>query len=115
VAQRGSDEVKRMIKVVWEYLVKAECVDEFEKFYAPDGQWTALFQKGKGFIRTRLIRSQDHPNQFITVDEWESLKEYQAFLVVWKEEYETLDRQSEGLTEHESYLGTFGAGFNDKY
>jgi heme-degrading monooxygenase HmoA len=103
-----------MIEVIWEYQVKADYIAEFEKVYAPDGKWTELFKKGKGFVQTRLIRHPDHPNLFLTIDRWESMKDYKAFLSQWKEEYEKLDRQCEGLTEHESCLGTIGAGFNEE-
>jgi heme-degrading monooxygenase HmoA len=103
-----------MITIVWEYLVKTDCIAKFEKVYAPNGKWAKLFKKGKGYIRTKLIRTPEDSNRFITVDEWETLEEYKAFLSQWKEDYESLDKQCEGLTEHESYLGTFGAGFNDQ-
>jgi heme-degrading monooxygenase HmoA len=103
-----------MVTIVWEYLVKTECIDEFMRFYAPDGAWVQLFRKGKGFVRTKMIRTPEKPNRFLTVDEWETLEDYKIFLSLWKEEYEALDRQCEDLTEYESYLGTFGAGFDYK-
>lgn len=103
-----------MISIVWEYVVKTDRIAEFERIYAPDGTWANLFKKSKGFIRTRLVQHTDHPNQFLTVDEWETMKDYKSFLSQWKEEYETLDKQCEGLTERESCLGTFGVGFNDE-
>ena len=103
-----------MVTIVWEYMVREECIDEFEKIYAPDGKWAELFKKGKGYIHTKLIRTPEDPNRFLTIDEWEALQDYKIFLAQWKAEYENLDQQCEGLTEHESYLGTFGAGVNDK-
>jgi len=103
-----------MVTIVWEYLVKTDCIAEFEKIYASDGKWAELFKKGKGFVHTRLVHHPDRPNQFLTVDEWESIKDYKAFLSQWQEEYKALDNQCEYLTEHESCLGTFGVSFNDK-
>lgn len=103
-----------MVTVLWEYQVKPDRVAEFEKVYASDGDWTELFRKGKGFIGTRLFKSPDIPNLFLTIDQWESMQDYKTFLSQWKEEYETLDKQCESLTEHESCLGTFGVGFNDE-
>ena len=114
VAQRRSNQIRAMITVLWEYHVKADCIAEFEKIYAPNGEWAELFKKGKGFLGTRLIQSSDHPYLFVTVDQWESLNDYKAFLSQWKEEYEKLDRHCSELTERESCLGTFEAGFNDK-
>ena len=103
-----------MITILWEYQVKADRIAEFEKIYAPDGEWAKLFQKSEGFIDTILIHSTDHPELYLTRDRWKSLKDYNLFLSKWKEEYEKLDKQCEGLTERESCLGTFGAGFNDE-
>jgi heme-degrading monooxygenase HmoA len=103
-----------MVTILWEYQVKAERVAEFEKVYASSGDWAALFQKGRGFLRTKLFHSLEHHQLYTTIDQWESMRDYKMFLSEWKEEYEALDKQCEGLTEHESCLGTFGVGFNDE-
>jgi len=65
-------------------------------------------------LPTRLIRSPDHLGRFLTIDQWESLRDYKEFMSQWKEEYEVLDRQCAELTEHEGCLGTFGVGLNDE-
>lgn len=103
-----------MITILWEYQVKADRIAEFEKIYASNGDWAELFKKSKGFLGTKLFHSLEHPQLFTTIDQWESIKDYKAFLSQWKEEYEKLDKECEGLTEHESCLGTFGIGFNDE-
>jgi heme-degrading monooxygenase HmoA len=103
-----------MIAIVWAFQVKADRIAEFERIYAPAGQWAKLFKKGKGFLETRLIQSPDHAQRFVTIDQWETIQDSKTFLALWKEEYETLDRQCEGLTESESRLGIFGDGFNDE-
>jgi heme-degrading monooxygenase HmoA len=102
-----------MITIIWEYQVKPDYLAEFETLYAPCGKWGQLFRKGKGFLGTRLIRSPEDRHRFVTIDQWESLRDYKTFLALCKEEYETLDRECEGLTERESCLGTYGAGFAD--
>jgi heme-degrading monooxygenase HmoA len=103
-----------MVTILWEYQVKTDRRAEFETIYAANGAWAELFRKGKGFLGTKLFHSLDQPQLYTTIDQWESMKEYKAFLSQWKEEYEALDKQCEGLTEHESCLGTFGVGFNDE-
>jgi len=103
-----------MVTIIWEYVVKTDYIVEFEKIYAPDGKWAELFKKGKGFVRTKLIHQLEQPQLFLTVDEWETMKDYKTFLSQWKEEYEALDKQCERLTERESCLGTCGVGFNDE-
>ena len=102
------------VTILWEFHVKGDRAAEFERIYASNGKWAELFKRGQGFIGTRLFKSPEVPNLFLTIDQWESMKDYKAFLTQWKEEYEALDKQCEGLTEHESCLGTFGVGFNDE-
>jgi len=103
-----------MVTILWEYQVKADRIQEFEKIYASNGDWAELFQKGRGFLGTKLFHSLEHPQLYTTIDQWDSMKDYTTFLSQWKEEYEKLDTQCKGLTEHESYLGTFGTGLNDE-
>ncbi|MEO5886924.1 MAG: hypothetical protein ABIQ77_04595 [Anaerolineales bacterium] len=45
------------------------------------------------------------PARYITIDHWDSAEEYAAFHVQFNKEYETLDAQCEGLTEHEILPG----------
>lgn len=103
-----------MITIIWEYQVKPNRISEFQKIYASDGKWTELFKKSRGYIETRLIQTPDDPNIFLTIDHWESSKDYKTFRSKWNSEYEMLDELCQGLTEHESCLGTFGIAFNDE-
>ena len=103
-----------MVTILWEYQVKPDHIAEFEKIYASDGDWAELFKRGKGFIGTKLFHSLEHPQLYTTIDQWESITDYKTFLSQWKQEYEALDKQYEGLTERESCLGTFGVGFHDE-
>ena len=90
---------------MWEYQVKADRIPEFEKIYHSNGAWAELFRKGTGYISTDLLRDETKPNRYITIDYWDSAESYEAFHSQFKKEYETLDAQCEGLTEHEILLG----------
>ena len=94
-----------MYVIIWKYQVKLERIDEFEHIYRPEGQWEELFKKGNGFIGTELFRDVERPQRYITIDRWESVKDYKDFQAQWKEEYKVLDAQCEDLTETESLLG----------
>ena len=91
--------------IIWEYLVKAECVTEFERIYSADGAWTKLFKKSSGFIGTELLRDKKQTHRYITIDRWNSLQEYESFLLQWQSEYEALDAKCNNLTEQETLLG----------
>jgi heme-degrading monooxygenase HmoA len=94
-----------MYTIIWEYLVKIEYLSEYEKFYASDGKWDELFKKGTGYLSTELLRDSKQPRRYITIDRWVSSEEYEAFLIEWQEEYQTLDVQCGEFTEYESLLG----------
>jgi heme-degrading monooxygenase HmoA len=97
-----------MITIVWEYQVKANHLAEFERIYAPDGDWAELFRKSKGFVGTRLFQASDDQQLFITMDQWESITDFNTFLSQRKQEYEKLDKQCDSLIEHETRLGVLG-------
>ena len=94
-----------MYVIIWKYRVKADHVTEFEEIYSATGAWARLFQKSKGYLGTELLSDEGHPRRYITIDRWTSSQEYASFLSDWKSEYERLDAQCNGLTEHESLLG----------
>ena len=96
-----------MYIIIWEYQVIPEKQTDFEKIYAANGAWSDLFKKGNGYLGTELMRSTEHPAQYLTIDRWDSKEDYESFLLQHKNEYEILDAQCEGLTEHESCLGRF--------
>ncbi|HEX2994354.1 MAG TPA: antibiotic biosynthesis monooxygenase [Anaerolineales bacterium] len=96
-----------MYVILWEYLVKAEHITEFEEIYAAKGTWEQLFQKHSDYLGTELLRDTSYPQRYITIDRWGSAEAYNSFQREWQEEYKELDARCEGLTEREAFLGTF--------
>lgn len=91
-----------MFIVIWEYRVKEARLDDFMRFYAPDGDWAILFKKGHGYLGTELLRDEQNPRRYLTLDRWTSAREYEAFLTSFADEYKALDTHCEGWTESES-------------
>lgn len=94
-----------MYIIIWEYQVKPEKRSEFEEIYASDSRWAELFRKGPGYLGTELLREEDQPLHYLTLDRWSSKEQHDDFLIQWNKEYIILDAQCEGLTERESLLG----------
>lgn len=92
---------------IWEYIVAADSIDEFEKLYGASGAWVELFRRADGYVRTELHRDRNHPGRYITVDYWASSKDHANFRTYFAREFEELDRFGENLTESESFLGEF--------
>src|ERR1051326_2241321 len=96
-----------MYTIAWAYRVPPDKQAEFEQAYSSNGAWVELFKKGRGYLGTKLIRTDLLFENYATIDTWETKEDYEAFLIQWKEEYEKLDEQCQQLTETESYLGSF--------
>jgi heme-degrading monooxygenase HmoA len=94
-----------MYLILWEYHIKPEAREIFEQIYSPTGTWADLFKKSAGYLGTELLHDETDSQKYLTIDRWISKEAYESFLEHWKQEYETLDKQCEGLTEHEVLLG----------
>ncbi len=44
-----------MVRIVWEFMARADKIQEFEDYYANSGPWTALFRKNSGYHGTVLV------------------------------------------------------------
>jgi heme-degrading monooxygenase HmoA len=96
-----------MFARIWQFRVPSEKVDEFRALYGLDGEWTKLFRREAGFLGTELLHSTTHPNIFLTIDRWDTVEAWTAFLRVWGEEYAALDRLCQSLIVSEGEIGTF--------
>jgi len=90
---------------LWEFIVEAEQVGEFERKCGPQGSWVELFREAPGYIQTLLLRDSTHSLRFVTVDRWESAGAYLRFRSVFSAQYAELDRRCEKLTTRETLLG----------
>ncbi len=92
---------------VWAFIVSESSALEFEECYGPDGDWARLFRKSTGYLKTELFRDKTDPLRYLTIDHWQSEKDYSKFLATFKAEYGELDRRYEALTAQETKIGTF--------
>ncbi len=93
--------------VIWEFHVKAGCEARFEQLYGPHGDWVRLFELGKGYQGTVLLRDAENNRRYVTLDFWASPAAYKTFRRRHSKRYQTLERQAELLTERETPLGSF--------
>lgn len=92
---------------LWEFLVQPSQQAEFERHYAPDGSWAALFRRAPGYLGTQLLQDRSNRLRYVTIDRWTSIEAYRAFRAQLASVYDALDRQCEGLTTHEAALGDY--------
>ncbi len=89
----------------WKFQVKADCIQQFEMLYGQDGAWVALFKKNKAYIKTELLRSTLHDNEYTTTDYWRSKADYDLFCQKYQAEFAALDKLGEALTLKEEFIG----------
>jgi heme-degrading monooxygenase HmoA len=92
---------------VWEFQVQPGRDAEFENHYGPDGSWARLFRQAPGYVGTSLLRDPAQPGRYVTIDHWDSEREYQAFRRAHEQEYEALDTTCRAFTFSERVIGRF--------
>ena len=95
-----------MIAIVWQYQVKPEHGQEFERVYGADGDWARLFQRTEGYLGSELLRGFN--GDYLTIDRWRSRPDFTVFLENHAEDYAALDARTRAWTEAETHLGTWG-------
>ena len=98
---------------VWEFHVKPEARPAFERTYGPDGDWARLFRCSPDYRGTVLLRDRDRPSRYFTLDHWSSSEALSQFKNKHHADYAALDKQCEGLTEQETFLGEFEGRISD--
>ncbi|MBS1978126.1 MAG: antibiotic biosynthesis monooxygenase [Bacteroidetes bacterium] len=93
--------------VIWQYKIKPEHRDEFEREYGPQGSWAALFSRSKDYTGSYLHLSEEVPDTYLLIDTWNSKTAYEAFKKTFAEDYDSLSRRFEPFYETEDRIGTF--------
>ena len=96
-----------MVRVVWEFVARADKVSEFESTYANSGPWANLFRKNGGYHGTMLLRDSEHERRYVTIDRWQNASVQREMRERFAREYEELDRACDSLTETERRIGVF--------
>jgi quinol monooxygenase YgiN len=94
-----------MISAIWEFRVHPGHVIEYENHYGPDGTWARLFRRSASYLGTQLLRDQDDPLRYVTIDAWLDLGAYKVMKC--DPEYARLDKVCEKLTTEERLIGIF--------
>jgi heme-degrading monooxygenase HmoA len=94
--------------VVWRYRVDPDQRAKFERAYGARGEWAKFFSQSPAWLGTELLKDDERPDEYLTIDRWESEEAYSGFLADHEDDYHKIDRRCEALTLSESRLGAFG-------
>jgi heme-degrading monooxygenase HmoA len=90
--------------IIWRYRVRGDRTAEFERAYGPQGDWARFFARSPAYSGTRLYREAGDPAHYLTIDEWRSRADHDAFRAANEREYAAIDRRFEAWTESEECL-----------
>jgi heme-degrading monooxygenase HmoA len=96
-----------MIEIIWAFVVKEEAQGQFELAYGPGGAWSKLFARCPGFRGTTLLRDTKNPQQYLTIDLWDTLAQREQVLAEREAEYADLDAAFADWTESKTEVGIF--------
>ena len=96
-----------MFVILWEYEVKPDREEMFEKAYGPRGDWALLFQTDPHYRETRLLQDVSRPHCYFTLDYWDTENDFTQFKAAHGNAYGEIDHATEGLTLSERRLTAF--------
>lgn len=96
-----------MTELYFRYRVHPVQARAFEHAYGPTGPWAKLFGLSPNYRGTRLFRHRTETATYLTVDLWNSKRDYDDFRAEHSEAYARLDRQLRMLYLEELLLGYY--------
>ena len=95
---------------IWRFRPPEGREQEFATAYDEDGVWAALFEKATGYLGTSLLKPTEPGGWWLTIDRWESLSHFEAFVRDFEAEYRALDAELEAIAGEEHFVGAFEGG-----
>ena len=96
-----------MIYVLWEFTVPQSHLDAFELAYDRHGIWAQLFRRDSAYRETILIKDNGQSGRYLTIDVWDDKNSYLRFKDRFADDYQTIDKKCEKLTNAERQIGVF--------
>ena len=90
---------------IWRYRVEDAQRTEFIRHYSAEGSWVQMFRQSAGYLGTRLWQDTVDANVFYTLDRWRREEDFALFQQIHSQAYREMDKQLEGLTAEETFLG----------
>ena len=96
--------------MLWEFTIRPEHREAFERAYSAQGDWAQLFRRARGYLSTDLLRDAERPDVYVTIDRWQQPEDYVAGMASLAPSYQDLDRRCEAYTLNEHRIGNFVQG-----
>ena len=96
-----------MFSVIWKYKINITNQVAFEAAYGPDGSWAAFFRTANSYRGSLLLNHTEEKTAYLLIDQWNSQKEYEAFLEEHGATYQKMSTGFEKLYLEEERIGIF--------
>ena len=98
-----------MVAVVWQFDIRPEASDDFERLYGADGPWTKLSRRSRSYLGSSFLRDIGSENRYLLVEYWGEMMVYEKHLVDLSEQVKALEEQRARLVERMETVGVFTA------
>ena len=98
-----------MIAFVWQFQVKPESRDDFERLYGADGEWTAIARKSRSYLGSAFLRDMAQADRYLLTEYWSEMVVYERHQEDFCDEIASLNRHRDTLLESVQPLGVFSA------
>ena len=78
-----------------------------QQAYSGSGHWARLFEQAQGYRGTVLLRPCEAGDWWLTIDRWDTLRDFEAFQDDFGVQYRGLDKELEGVAGEEMFVGAF--------
>ncbi len=98
-----------MVAVVWQFDVRPEVSNEFERLYGADGTWTKLSRRSRSFLGSSFLRDIGSSTRYLLVEYWSEMVVYEKHLADFGEQVKALELQRAQIVERMETVGVFTA------
>lgn len=98
-----------MVAVVWQFTIKENKGEEFERFYGADGEWTRISRRSRSFLGSSFLRDLAVPSRYLLVEYWSEMLVYEKHVTDFTREMKMLEERRDAFTHTVESLGVFTA------
>ena len=98
-----------MVAIVWQFTVRDNKGDEFERFYGADGEWTRVSRRSRSFLGSSFLRDLAAPARYLLIEYWSEMVVYEKHVTDFTREMNLLERRRDEFAERVESMGVFSA------
>jgi quinol monooxygenase YgiN len=98
-----------VVAVVWQLTIHENAIEQFERFYGADGEWTQLSRRSRSFLGSSFLRDLAAPTRYLLVEYWSEMLVYEKHTADFEPQIKALENRRREFTASVESLGLFTA------